>query len=89
MYGTKPDIISEGVKFLYCPVYLDIHKISDTHCHIGLVYFATSDSDKLILAKDEHNQIRWFSKKELDDPKFNIKTDVKYYAEKALEKLGK
>jgi len=89
VYGMKPDIISKDVKFLYCPVYLDIHKINDSHRHVGMVYFATSASSSLNLAEDEHNEIRWFSKKELNDPKFNIKPDVKYYAEKALEKLRK
>jgi 8-oxo-dGTP pyrophosphatase MutT (NUDIX family) len=89
VYGTKPSLISEGIKFLYCPLYLDIHKINDTHRHVGMVYFATSDTDKLTLEADEHNEIRWFSKSDLENPKFKIQTDVKYYSQKALEKLGK
>ena len=88
MPQEKPGILSEGVKFLYSPMYLDIHKINETHRHVGMHYFATSKSDKIKLQKDEHNEIRWFTKKELEDPKYNIKPDVKFYANKALKLLG-
>src|SRR3954451_2854561 len=47
--GLEVDILSqkpaqqfEGKKFLYPPVYLDVHPITPTHHHIGLVYFATA-----------------------------------------------
>src|SRR5512132_1102121 len=59
--GLAVDILSqkpiqqfEGKKFLYPPAYLDVHPITSTHQHIGLVYFATAASDQVTLAADEH-----------------------------------
>ena len=84
--GEKPSIRSEGTKFLYSPIFLDIHKISKTHKHIGLYYFAKAKTDKVVLNKKEHKKIRWFSKEELDNPKFNLDEAVKFYAREALKK---
>lgn len=80
----KPAIEAQDTKFLFTPSFLDIHKISDTHKHIGLVYFAKSKSDKFIHNKEEHNDIRWFSREDLEKSEFNINNAVKFYANKAL-----
>lgn len=84
--GEKPSIRSEGRKFLYSPIFLDIHKISEIHKHIGLYYFAKAKTDKVVLNKKEHKKIRWFGEEELDDPKFDIDKAVKFYAREALKK---
>jgi ADP-ribose pyrophosphatase YjhB (NUDIX family) len=78
--SQKPAQQFEGKKFLYPPIYLDIHPITSTHHHIGLVYFATAASDQVTLAADEHEAIRWFSEAELHDPAFGIQPDVLFYA---------
>ncbi len=77
-----------GKKFLYPPVYLDVHPITPTHHHIGLVYFATAASDRVTLAADEHEAIRWFSEAELYDPTFGIQPDVLFYACDALRRAA-
>ena len=82
--NEKPTIEAQDTKFLYTPSFLDIHKISNTHKHIGLVYFAKAKSDKFVHNKEEHNDIRWFSKEDLEKPEFNINNAVKFYANKAL-----
>lgn len=86
--GKKPIIQADGVKFLYPPKFLDIHRISKTHRHVGLNYFAKTNSDKFVFNKEEHNEIRWFTKKELDKPEFNLAPDVKFYAKEALAKIN-
>jgi ADP-ribose pyrophosphatase YjhB (NUDIX family) len=78
--AQKPAQQFAGRKFLYPPVYLDVHPITATHHHIGLVYFATAASDEVTLAADEHEAIRWFSEAELHDPAFDIQPDVLFYA---------
>ena len=83
--NEKPTIEAQDTKFLYTPSFLDIHKISDTHKHIGLVYFAKAKSDKFIHNKEEHNDIRWFSKDDLEKAEFNINNAVKFYANKSLD----
>jgi len=85
--NDKPTLEAQDTKFLYTPSFLDIHKISDTHKHIGLVYFAKAKSDKFIHNKEEHNDIRWFSKEDLDNPEFNLNEAVKFYAKEALNKV--
>jgi 8-oxo-dGTP diphosphatase len=83
--SDKPKQEFEGNKFLYTPNSLNIHKISDTHQHIGLVYYLTSKTDRVELAENEHSGIRWFSEEDLDNPEFDLKEDVKFYCRQALE----
>lgn len=90
--GKKPDIKSFGefnFKQLYTPNFLDIHQITDIHKHVALNYFAKSKSDKFIFNKEEHDDILWFSKEDLDDPKFNILPEIKFYSEEALKMASK
>ena len=88
LFGTRPDTESEDTKFLVPPDFLDIHKISDTHRHVGLMYIATSKTDKVTLAENEHNEIRWFKKEELDDAKFGVPHEIVYYCKEAFKRLG-
>ena len=85
--GEKPKIHSKGTKFLYSPVFLDIHKISENHKHIGLYYFAKAKTDDVVLNEKEHKEIRWFSEKELDNPDFNLEPGIKLCAKYALNKF--
>jgi len=85
--GEKPLVQSEGTKFLYSPAFLDIHKISNTHRHVALNYFAKAKSNNVVFNKKEHDEIRWFTKKDLDDPQFKIEPAIKFYAKEALSKI--
>ena len=85
--GEKPTIESEGTKFLYSPSFLDIHKISESHKHIGLTYFAKAKSDKFIFNKEEHTGIRWFNREDLEKPEFNINLAVKFYSNEAMNRF--
>jgi 8-oxo-dGTP pyrophosphatase MutT (NUDIX family) len=91
--GLEVEIISKKslpdkkhIKFLYLPSFLDIHKIDDKHRHIAFGYIAKSKTDKVKLRKSEHNNIRWFSKEDLNNPKFKIRKEIKYYCLQALKK---
>ncbi len=86
--GTKPDFEAEGTKFLYPPIYLDFHRISDTHKHIGMIYFAKSKTNKIKLAEQEHSDIRWFTQADLEDPKYKLYKPIKFYAEQALKTIN-
>jgi len=91
IFGEKPRIVSPEFNFtpLYAPTFLDVHDISTTHKHIGMVYFAKAKSDKFIFNKEEHNDIRWFSKEDLENPEFNILPEIKFYANEAFKIFGK
>ena len=83
---SKPSRKDRSVKFLFTPNFLDIHEFSNTHKHIGLTYFFISDTDVIELNKNEHHDIKWFSKGELNDKKYNISPHIKFYAIEALKK---
>jgi 8-oxo-dGTP pyrophosphatase MutT (NUDIX family) len=83
--SSKPEIVSDGTKFLFTPSFLDIHKITDTHRHVGITYLLASKTDKLILAADEHKGLRWFNPEELESKKFDISPAVKFYASESIK----
>ena len=83
--NSKPSIYSKGTKFLHTPSFMDIHRISDTHRHIVMVYFAKSESDAFVHNQEEHNDIRWFTKEDFDNPEFTWNESVRYYAIEALK----
>lgn len=77
-YGTEFD-----VRELPTPAAMNIHRINETHEHIGIIYFATSNSDNVI-PENNHDTWMWLTKEEVtlrDD----IYPDVKEYALGALE----
>ena len=80
----QPKFEMKGTKFLYAPVFMNIHDINETHKHIGLIYFAKAKSDKFVLSEKEHKDIRWFSKEDLDKPEFALNEAVKFYAKELL-----
>lgn len=82
--SSKPEIVSSGTKFLFTPSFLDIHKITDSHRHVGITYLLESKTDKLILAGDEHKGISWFSLSELEEEKVDISPAIKFYASEAI-----
>src|ERR1700742_199736 len=40
LIGERPPTTSPGTRALIAPRFLDIHRITDTHEHIGLIYLA-------------------------------------------------
>ena len=81
----EPNIEVEGTKFLYPPVFMNIHKINDVHRHIGLFYFAKAKTNQFVLNSKEHKDIRWFTREDLDKPEFGLNEAVKFYAKEALK----
>ena len=82
--SEKPTVKDPNVTFLYTPQFLDIHKISETHRHVVLVYFLVSKTDRLKLNEKEHHEIRWFSADDLNDPGYYISPQISLYAKEAL-----
>lgn len=87
--GERPKIKNTKVKFLYSPAFINIHWFNKTHRHIALEFIAKAYSSKVRLNSDEHNQIRWFSKKELDDKKFGITEEIRFCSKEAIKRVQK
>lgn len=83
--SSKPKVESTGTKFLFTPNFLDLHDISPTHKHIGMVYFLISKTDKITLSDEESEQIGWFSREELESGKLNLSNAVKFYAKEVIK----
>jgi len=84
--SEKADVAGNAAdtKFLYRPAYLDLHRINETHRHLGIVFFLKAKSDEVTLASEEHHEIRWFSESELGEKKYDVSDAIKFYALEAL-----
>lgn len=84
--GSTPSFNHKGYQELIPPAFMNKHDINATHEHVALVFFATSNTDKLHIHEGaEKAECRWFTKEELNDP--NIMEHIRYYARTALEAL--
>lgn len=72
------------------PVFLNQHSINDSHQHIASVYFALSDTDQL--TPDTEHEVsagcKWFTFSELDDPRYEIADNIRFYAKEAFKRLA-
>lgn len=82
--STIPNVPGAQTKFIPAPNYMDVHEANPPHKHICFVYFARSASNKHVLS-GEHLAIEWLSKNDLDEPKYNLSEDVKFYCREALK----
>ena len=88
LVGDRPPTTEPGTRALIAPRFLDIHRISDTHEHIGMIYWARPRGGDLALAVEEHHDIRWCSVAELDALVPTMSNAVKWYCRKAVEEMG-
>jgi 8-oxo-dGTP pyrophosphatase MutT (NUDIX family) len=88
LLGERPPTTGPGTRALIAPRFLDIHRISDTHQHIGLIYWARPRNGQLTLAAAEHHDIRWCSRAELEALQPPMPEAVKWYCTKALEEVS-
>ena len=89
LVGERPPTTGPGTRALIAPRFLDIHRISDTHEHIGLIYWARPKSGALKRAEAEHHDLCWRSSDELDDLQPPMSEAVKWYCRKAIEEMGR
>ena len=78
--------VEDDYRDLIPPIALGCHQVNDTHRHLVLVYFATTDSDNVIPERPDDEWI-WVTKEKLAT--MDLRPNVRYYAEAALEKLGR
>lgn len=87
LLGERPPITGHGTRALIAPRFLDVHRITDTHEHIGMVYFARRAGGTVRLAPDEHHAIRWCTAEELAELEPAISPAVRWYCERALAEV--
>jgi 8-oxo-dGTP pyrophosphatase MutT (NUDIX family) len=88
LIGERPPTTSPGTRALIAPRFLDIHRITDTHEHIGMIYWARPSQGTVTLATAEHHDIRWCTAADLDKLDPMIASPVKWYCLKAIEEIS-
>ena len=88
LVGERPPTTEPGTRALIGPRFLDIHRISDTHEHIGMIYWARVKAGAATLAAEEHHDIRWCSADELEQLSPSMSNAVKWYCLKAIEEVN-
>jgi 8-oxo-dGTP pyrophosphatase MutT (NUDIX family) len=88
LLGERPPTTSPGTRALIAPRFLDIHRISATHEHIGMIYWARPKSGALTLAAAEHHDIRWCTVHELETLQPPMSDAVKWYCLKAIGEIS-
>ena len=88
LLGERPPTTEAGTRALIAPRFLDIHRINDTHEHIGMIYWARPKTNDVRCAIEEHHAIRWCSEKDLETLQPKMSNAVKWYCRKALEEIA-
>ena len=88
LLGERPPTTEPGTRALIAPRFLDIHRITDTHEHIGMIYWARPRKGALTLSASEHHDIRWCSAADLENLDPPMTAAVKWYCRTALKEVG-
>lgn len=91
LHGQSPEFSDPaiGQKVLLAPRFMSRHRINETHEHIAMYYFATSDTDKVVPEGDDRSdEWKWFAAEELAGPECGVREDIRFYAREALRELG-
>jgi ADP-ribose pyrophosphatase YjhB (NUDIX family) len=90
LLGERPPTTSPGTRALIAPRFLDIHRINETHEHIGMIYWARPKNSAAIkLATGEHHDIRWCSLEDLEKLSPPMTDAVKWYCRQAIEEISR
>ena len=101
LLGERPPTTGPGTRALIAPRFLDIHRITDTHEHIGMIYWARPKVGSArcadltpqrgvptTLAAAEHHDIRWCSAEDLDRLQPPMSDAVKWYCRSAIREIS-
>jgi 8-oxo-dGTP pyrophosphatase MutT (NUDIX family) len=87
LLGERPPTTGSGTRALISPRFLDIHRITDNHEHIGMIYWARPRNGTLALAAAEHHDIRWCTTEDLEELVPPLSDAVKWYCLKAMQEV--
>jgi 8-oxo-dGTP pyrophosphatase MutT (NUDIX family) len=90
LIGERPPTTEAGTRALIAPRFLDIHKITDTHEHIGMIYWARPKGGnvELRLAAEEHHDIRWCSLEDLEKLSPPMSGAMRWYCRQAIAEVS-
>lgn len=88
---NRTHLFSDGTQALLPPRFLNRHRINDTHEHVCMVYFATTDNPNVVIPDDSHETVHeddwgWFTAEEIQELD-DCPENVRYYSLVALEEV--
>jgi 8-oxo-dGTP pyrophosphatase MutT (NUDIX family) len=90
LIGTTPAEYDDGDREVLVPLFINRHRISDTHEHISFMYVGTSTTREVTPGEGEKTDgFKWFTYGELDNPEHGILPRIVAYAKAALEAAKK
>lgn len=87
LIGERPPVSFPGTCPLIAPRFMDIHRISPTHQHIGLIYLARARPGEIRCATAEHHDIRWCAARDLDGLRPRLNDAVRWYCLRAIQEV--
>jgi 8-oxo-dGTP pyrophosphatase MutT (NUDIX family) len=87
LLGERPPTTGPGTRALIAPRFLDIHRINESHEHIGMIYWARPKGGAVKLAVEEHHEIRWCSESDLAQVDPPLSKAVEWYCRMALREI--
>jgi 8-oxo-dGTP pyrophosphatase MutT (NUDIX family) len=88
LLGERPPTTGPGTRALIAPRFLDIHRINETHEHIGLIYWARPKSGQMTLAAEEHHDIRWCTEEDMNHLTPPLSDAVRWYSLQAIKEIS-
>jgi ADP-ribose pyrophosphatase YjhB (NUDIX family) len=89
LVGKPQQVFKNGEKELLVPRVMNRHYVNETHEHICFIFFARSNTREFTQGETEvSDDIRWFTKEELDDLQYGVSDRIRHYAHAALEELA-
>lgn len=85
LFDTREYFGDTKIKELISPVSINRHSISDTHEHVSLIYFATTNTDQIIPEKPT-DEWKWCTKEDIDGME-DLQSNVAFYAKKAIDSV--
>ena len=89
LLGERPPTTSPGTRALIAPRFLDIHRINETHEHIGMIYWARPRQGTVTLATEEHHDIRWCGPEDFAALQPPMSPAVAWYCRQAITEISR
>lgn len=83
LFDTREYFGDAKIEELIPPISMNRHRISDTHEHVSLIYFATAHTDQVIPEKPT-DEWRWCTKEDIDAME-DLQSNVAFYGKKAID----
>lgn len=85
IFGEGMGLLEQGHNDMPAPRFMLRHRLQDGHEHLVHVYVATTtEANPRPQDSEAPTEFHWFSHEDTQNPQFNLKPNIKHYAQEAL-----